>query len=219
MAAHTQDVKAEHAKYALVGVVEHRGSQLASGHYAAFVQRGLTAPGSTLAERHQPQAELSSYRQVDADMQTEAAAGSTAMSPKSSWDDIALGSPCPNTPSQGSLLSERPAAAVSGNDAAAAASIGTDVEASQVPAQQTAAEQESRSGQTASDYAEAGSSSTSEVQQAIDHEPQSTDANLQSSLESDARRWYYVSDAKVSRASKEAVLACEAYILLYMHVS
>ena len=39
-----QGPDAQGVQYALVGVVEHRGSQLSSGHYAAYVQRGLQSP-------------------------------------------------------------------------------------------------------------------------------------------------------------------------------
>ena len=44
------------AQYKLVGVVEHRGSQLGSGHYVAYVQRGLQpTAGSRLCSNSQQQ--------------------------------------------------------------------------------------------------------------------------------------------------------------------
>lgn len=83
-------------RYSLVGVVEHSGQQLASGHYTAYVQRGLQALHRLVAQHPNAAAESSSS--------PGGATGSTpapqSKSALEGWDDITaalLSSPVQNT--------------------------------------------------------------------------------------------------------------------------
>ena len=118
-------------QYKLVGVVEHRGSQLGSGHYVAYVQRGLQ-PSQSCGLPPSPQT------------QTQSTEGAEALEAV----------PAPE-PKAAGAASEQPA----------------------------------------HNRAESHQSLSEEV------------------------HWTYVSDTTVEATSSERVLACEAYILLYMRVS
>ena len=73
------------AQYTLVGVVEHAGRQLASGHYWAFVQRGLRSPNLPV-----PMADDDSPSQGPAPQSNchDAKVGTRAPAVDDSWDDI-----------------------------------------------------------------------------------------------------------------------------------
>ena len=88
MATRVQGPDAAGVRYTLVGVVEHRGSQLSSGHYSAYVQRGLQATARP-AGSQQPSRNASEAS--EASELTEASSAGHSQSPTSegSFEDAA----------------------------------------------------------------------------------------------------------------------------------
>lgn len=216
--------------YSLVGVVEHQGSSLQSGHYVAYVQRGASTSADGQAARADtasPEVEpISSRPSTDAaasqsDLPPSAQHQASAAAAASATDVVQSPSlAAPQSPEASHEAADnrcrgrRPASSsqeeVATSDEAADGGTGAREPASS-----------SQEGGPASHEApaeQAGSSSTEPPSAPVVGEApslQSADV-ADRALRSCEPDWYCISDTHVKRVSPEAVAGCEAYLLLYM---
>lgn len=187
-----QGPEAGGARYTLVGVVEHSGQQLASGHYWAYVQRGLrTLPlAASWLEPEDAAQGPGGLRDALSSCSHLPAGGAPAVQPDlppNGWDDITasvLASPTDSSPSP---EPGRPGAQPAG-------------------ASEATPSADSAQGDRSTPDALCDANGISEQ-------------HAEPAAEQLAPQWYYASDAQVNKVSRERVLACEAYILLYMRVA
>ena len=173
--------------------MEHSGQQLASGHYWAYVQRGLHTPAAlqscAVSSPHTQHAPCTP-RGHPTDPpnccgDNDAGEAGELREAKDSWDDITatlLSSPVKGSPTKSS----------------------TPINSKLKDYPLDNAFRGMPNGGATSNHEQ-----TSLAQ----------DADESSSNEEPACQWYYASDSHVNKVSKERVLACEAYILLYMRVN
>ena len=216
--------------YSLVGIVEHQGSSLRSGHYVAYVQRGLQ-------ESHDSSDEPSGQRASPSNN------GSTllnGMSEAAEPSVLGQAGPSNDEPGQGPVLS---ASSARPEATAPTPSLPAAAQQSSHPADPTHAEElQSTTEPMDADAAavdEALSSSPAQMsrQTAPDPDGQGTagaDGSLPQNddiigVEQQADGpdsteiagkpgldWYCISDTHVKRVSQADVAGCEAYLLLYM---
>ena len=191
--------------YNLVGVVEHQGSSLQSGHYVAYVQRG--APST--ADRQAARAEDTASHQVEpisSQPSTDAAASQSDLLPSAHHQGLAAAAGSMTDAGQSTSLAA-PQSSEASHEAAANGDQGRRPASS------------SQEGGPASHQApaeQAGSSSIEPPSAPVASETpslQRVDAADKRSCEPD---WYCISDTHVKRVSPEVVAGCEAYLLLYM---
>ena len=217
MLAQGQDRRGAH--YSLVGIVEHAGQHLASGHYTAYVQRGLQSPSLAASMPSQGTMATLDSTAIQAVHGGGPAvqAASKGLAPSSaltdSWDDITadvLSSPTkaqPPVPAVG-LQGELPA------DAA-------DVDSFQARPEGT--ETEENAGAMAANGSGHSLDSNALEARAVHINAVGADGSRTGAKSSSnappTPQWYHVSDVHVSKVATERVLACDAYILLYMRTA
>ena len=217
--------------YNLVGIVEHQGSSIQSGHYVAYVQRGIQScadppaactadsPSADNIAASSPASDLvgpQANQQSSIDNNARAAASQPDGQTSQSARDVggedgrrvleqkADADQAPATSAPQSPESLQEAALKDGNK----------------PNRSAGCSQEPRpASHTAPAVQAGGSSQEAQIAAVANKAPGSQAASgSKEPLRSTALDWYCISDTHVKRVSQNVVSACEAYILLYMKV-
>lgn len=196
--AGVQGLEAGGAKYKLVGVVEHSGRHLASGHYWAYVQRGLQSPSAL--QRCNSTSGRNAAQSPPRELGAEPGAAASA-SALDSWDDIT--SALLSSPTKGGSPDSAPGMLPVDGEA--------DSEAAASPDGLVQQHHPCSSSTAPADTDNGPPGSTQSFQEGRESSCQGAAGDTEEHCQ-----WYHVSDSHVHAVARERVLACEAYILLYM---
>ncbi|KAK9833003.1 hypothetical protein WJX74_004016 [Apatococcus lobatus] len=215
--------------YNLVGVVEHQGSSIQSGHYVAYVQRGIPTPRNPCPEDQGPSARVSPdsnaascsdsgpiFHRAEPQGQqqsgTEPDADHAASQPDTEQapNDNCSGQEQTSAVEQAIVAGQAPSPAAPDRLDKPQEAVQNGSGADRPQASPSAASHDAPAVQAASCSHDSQIAASGNNITGLPKEAASDGSKWSTELD-----WYCISDTHVKRVSQEAVAACEAYILLY----